>query len=109
MINEKALYASIGKKLKAIRTSPSGRRYTQEKLASLVSLERTSITNIEAGNQKVPLHVLYELCNALGVEITEVLPSYSDVAERKAEETVTLGGESYHVSAQIAALVRQTN
>lgn len=109
MINEKALYASIGKKLKAIRTAPSGRQLTQEKLASLVNLERTSITNIEAGNQKVPLHVLYEMCRVLGVEISEVLPSYTEVSEQKAEETVTVGGESYNVNPQIAALVREAN
>lgn len=109
MINEKALYANMGKKLKAIRTAPSGRQYTQEKLASLVNLERTSITNIEAGNQKVPLHVLYEMCRALGVEITEILPSYNEVSEQQVEETVTVGGESYNVNPQIAALVREAN
>jgi len=109
MMNEKALYESIGNKLKAIRTSPSGRQLTQEKLAVMVGLERTSITNIEAGNQRVPLHVLYELCNALGVEVTEVLPPYSEISEQPPEETVEVGGMSYNVNAQIAALVREAN
>lgn len=109
MINEKALYAGIGKRLKAIRTASSGRHYTQERLASLVNLERTSISNIEAGNQRVPLHVLYELCNSLGVEITEVLPSYEEISEQRETEIVMLGGESYDVNPQIAALVREAN
>lgn len=109
MINENQLYAIIGKRLKAIRTAPTGRQYTQEKLASLVNLERTSITNIEAGNQKVSLHVLYELCNALGVKITEILPQYKEVSDQPIIETVVIGGEAYSLNSQIATLVRETN
>jgi len=109
MMNEKALYESIGQNLKALRTSPSGRQLTQEKLAEMVGLERTSITNIEAGNQRVSLHVLYELCNALGVEIMEVLPPYSKISEQPPQETVVIGSESYNLTPQIAALVREAN
>ncbi len=108
MINEDALYEQIGKRLKTLRLGDKNRQLTQEKLADSVSLERTSITNIEAGKQRVPLHVLYELCNALNIEISEVLPRYSEISVEPKPETVTLGDLSYSVSSQIADLVRTT-
>lgn len=43
---------------------PEG-RMTQAELAALVDLERTSITNIEKGAQKLSLHVLYKICDVL--------------------------------------------
>jgi transcriptional regulator with XRE-family HTH domain len=106
MINENALYERIGAQLKAIRTNSSSRQLTQEKLAAIVGLERTSITNIEAGKQRVPLHILYELCNALGVEISEVLPGYSSIADRPQEEMMQIGDKSHNLTRQIADLVR---
>src|SRR5262252_7262130 len=75
MIDERRLYQALGHKLKALR-EPEGRRgkLTQAELARQIGLERTSITNIERGNQKVPLHVLYRICEALGVNVTDLLP-----------------------------------
>jgi transcriptional regulator with XRE-family HTH domain len=106
MINEDALYVRIGAQLKAIRTNSSNRQLTQEKLASIVGLERTSITNIEAGKQRLPLHVLYELCNALGVEVSEVLPPYNSIADSPQKEAVQIGDKSLELTSQIANLVR---
>lgn len=53
---------------------------TQARLAELVGLERTSITNIEKGMQKVPLHVLYRICEALRVSPADMLPPSSELA-----------------------------
>lgn len=107
MINEDALYERIGARLRAIRTSPSMRRLTQERLADLVGLERTSITNIESGKQKVPLHVLYEICCALQVDISEVLPSTSDIATKSEDERLTVGKQVHQVTPQIADIFRR--
>lgn len=106
MINEAELYKQIGARLKAIRTGSSARQLTQERLAVIVGLERTSITNIEAGKQRVPLHIIYLLCSALGVEITEVLPSCEEVTVRIPDETIKIGAQAFSLSPQIAELVR---
>ena len=82
MIDERRLYEALGLKLKALR-EPEGQRgkLTQAELARQIGLERTSVTNIERGNQKVPLHVLYRICEALGVNIYDLLP---DVGQAQA-------------------------
>jgi transcriptional regulator with XRE-family HTH domain len=78
------LYVQIGKQIRDRRRKKG---ITQERLAELASLTRTSITNIEKGRQKLPIHTLYALANALGAEATELLPdlrkSKDDVLERK--------------------------
>jgi transcriptional regulator with XRE-family HTH domain len=81
MIDEDRLYAAIGRELRKLREAKQGAtgRLTQGELASLVGLERTSITNIESGNQKVPLHVLYRLCEELGAPVQQVLPPIADM------------------------------
>lgn len=52
---------------------------TQEHLAEMTSLSRTSITNIERGNQLVSVTSLYELAEALDIEISELLPTCEEV------------------------------
>lgn len=80
MIDERRLFQEVGQKIRQIRAAPAGRaRLTQAELAEMVGLERTSITNIERGNQKVPLHVLYRICEALRVPITDVMPAVPEV------------------------------
>lgn len=81
MIDERRLYAYVGKRIKELREGKPGvaPRMTQAQLAKQVGLERTSITNIEKGEQKVPLHVLYRICSVLNVDIQEVLPALQEV------------------------------
>lgn len=68
------LYILVGQ---LIRDARKKHGLTQDQLASLVSLTRTSITNIEHGRQKVLLHTLYEIADALAVEPGTLLPSPS--------------------------------
>ena len=75
MKNERRFYAEVGKR---IRTARQARSMTQEALATLVSLTRTSITNIEKGRQKFPLHTLAELAAALHVPPSALLPGNCD-------------------------------
>lgn len=81
MVDERRLYQAIGQKIRQLRETQqgSGVRMTQVELAEMVGLERTSITNIERGNQKVPLHVLFRICEALKAPISDVLPQVSEV------------------------------
>lgn len=46
---------------------------SQERLSNAVSLTRTSIVNIESGRQKLLLHNLFRIAEALGVQPTELL------------------------------------
>jgi transcriptional regulator with XRE-family HTH domain len=65
------LYAEIGRRVFNARTSAG---FTQEKLASEISLTRTSVTNIEKGKQKLLVHTLVEIASVLNVEIETLLP-----------------------------------
>ncbi len=75
-IDEQILYKYIGARLHERRLEVG---LTQGQVATLVGVLRTSVTNIEAGRQKPPLHLLYALCLALGIEITSLLPSVDRV------------------------------
>lgn len=98
MIDEGRLYQTLGERLRALREQQddSRGRLTQAALAKQVGLERTSITNIEKGAQKVPLHVLFRICETLRVPVAEVLPALSEVQAAKQEsldEEVDFVGE----------------
>lgn len=67
------LYIAVGRMIAAQRKELG---LTQAQLASAVSLSRTSITNIEQGNQKVLLHTLYAIAAALGTSLASLLPAH---------------------------------
>jgi DNA-binding XRE family transcriptional regulator len=101
------IYIELGKRLREARAK-SPRRLTQDQLASLVGLERTSITNIEKGRQKPPIHVIYAMCKALGVEVSEVFPLTSDLASLARQDVVVrLGDQSRSLPRSVAAIVRR--
>ncbi|MDX2004548.1 MAG: helix-turn-helix transcriptional regulator [Meiothermus sp.] len=83
-IEEAVLYRELGKRLRE-RRDALGKK--QEDVAKYVGLERTSVTNIEKGVQKPPLHLLYRLCECLDVEVVEILPTLASV---KKDERVTV-------------------
>lgn len=105
VISEKKLYAALGAKLRDLRESGNGgrARFTQGELADLVGLKRTSITNIEKGNQTVSLHVLYRLCEVLKADVTAVLPKMTDVQLSTTENVeMQFGGTVHHLSPKAA-------
>jgi transcriptional regulator with XRE-family HTH domain len=71
------VYLEFGRRLRAARLKA---RLTQEALGKRVGLSRTSITNIEQGNQHVGLHMLYALASAVGVRPLELLPEEAPAA-----------------------------
>lgn len=64
-------YREVGERIRKARRA---RGLTQAALATLVSLTRTSITNVEKGRQKILLHTLADLARALHVEYAALLP-----------------------------------
>lgn len=102
MIDEKRLYQLLGERLRKLRENfdVAEGRMTQAQLAAAVGLERTSITNIEKGIQKVSLHVLYGICSALNAKVIDVLPDQTEIAREDSlppEKTeVEFGGKKYY-------------
>jgi transcriptional regulator with XRE-family HTH domain len=57
-----------------IRRCRERRKLSQETVARMVGLTRTSLTNIESGRQHPPLHTFCELTEQLGVDYAELIP-----------------------------------
>lgn len=68
---DQKLYRVFGSRLRELRER---RSVTQEELARRVELSRTSITNIERGRQRVMLHQVVELAEALEAKPEELMP-----------------------------------
>jgi transcriptional regulator with XRE-family HTH domain len=68
---ESRLYRVFGSRLRELREEKS---VTQEELAKRVELSRTSITNIEKGRQRIMLHQLVELAEALDANPSDLIP-----------------------------------
>jgi transcriptional regulator with XRE-family HTH domain len=79
-LDEEKLFSMIASAVKAERTKMEK---SQEELAKMVDLDRSTITNIEVGRQKITLPVLYSICAALKLELTSVLPSIEDVIKKE--------------------------
>ena len=71
VIMQDPLYTFFGSRVRALRER---RQVTQEELGRRVDLSRTSITNIEKGRQRVLLHQIVDLANALDAKPSELLP-----------------------------------
>lgn len=89
------LYKIIGKRLKQRREEAE---MTQGELAEAIGLLRTSIANIEAGRQKAPVHVLYLLCNELGIELASVIPTSAEVEGSAGDDIVSVMREEFPVA-----------
>ncbi len=61
---------NLGNKIATVRLA---KNWTQGELAEKMGYTRTSITNLEAGRQDMPIHKLYELAGILEVEPNELI------------------------------------
>jgi transcriptional regulator with XRE-family HTH domain len=77
MIDEDALYRLIGSKIRAARQRVSP-PMSQAKLAMQSGLSRASVVNIEAGRQRAPIHVLWQIAEALRTEPSLLIPKQSE-------------------------------
>jgi len=64
-------YDELGERVQRARRK---RGLTQERLATLIGLTRTSVVNLEKGRQKILCHTLVHLAKALQVSAEELLP-----------------------------------
>lgn len=105
MIDADRLYKLIGKTIHDLRLAKEP-KLTQAGLADLLGVKRTSITNIEKGEQRIPLHVLYTLCAKLSVQISDVIPLVEDVVDQPSDTTSRKPNQSTGVPPKTAALIR---
>lgn len=61
---------AFGKRVRDVRKKKG---ISQEKLAELSNIDRSYMGNIERGEKNVTLIKVYEICDALDIEIKEML------------------------------------
>lgn len=71
MPHQADFYRRLGDNLRQVRKRAG---LSQDQVANLVGLKRTSLTNMESGRQHPPLHVLCEIVAKLNVTVGDVLP-----------------------------------
>lgn len=74
----RATYVQIGQLIAKRRKSVG---LSQADVAASVGLTRTSISNIETGRQKMLVHTLLDIADALEVPAASLLPSHAEDAQ----------------------------
>ena len=92
-----AFYQQLGANIRKYRIL---RKLSQDALAKLVGLTRTSLTNIEHGRQHPPLHTFCEIVGQLKADISELLPLRS--TPREAFDLKTLAGSQVRGENELA-------
>ncbi|MFD2420395.1 helix-turn-helix domain-containing protein [Amycolatopsis pigmentata] len=64
-------YEQFGARIRRVRQQAG---INQEELGHRVGLNRSSISNVEKGRQRVPLHMIMEFAEALDVPAATLLP-----------------------------------
>jgi transcriptional regulator with XRE-family HTH domain len=66
-------YRALGQRVRAARIDLD---LTQDALASRLNLTRTSVANLEAGRQRIPVHTLARASAVLQVPIADLIPRF---------------------------------
>jgi transcriptional regulator with XRE-family HTH domain len=78
MADSDDLYRELGRKIRQARER-FGEKLSQEALAQRLGLSRASMVNIEAGRQRAPLHLLWQIAELLGTDLTMLIPSREEM------------------------------
>lgn len=71
LLQQSAFYQQLGANIRKYRKRL---RLSQDALARLIGLTRTSLTNIENGRQHPPLHTFCDILEQLKIDVWELLP-----------------------------------
>jgi transcriptional regulator with XRE-family HTH domain len=85
--DQRPFYEEVGRRIREARLRRKP-KLTQQDLAGLVSLTRTSITNVEKGRQKFLLHTLVDIARALQIDPASLLPESNAGAERHLDDAL---------------------
>lgn len=80
MSDNELLYQAVGEKIRYIRERSSP-KLSQAQLATRLGVSRASVVNIEAGRQRAPLHVLWQIAEILGIELSFLIPQRDELLE----------------------------
>jgi DNA-binding XRE family transcriptional regulator len=105
MLDLSRLHSLLGDRIRRVRETQSP-PMSQGRLAEILQLQRTSITNIEAGRQKPSLEILYRFCEHFGLAIGEFLPVVADVTLTESESLI-VGSQHVQVGAKTADLIHE--
>jgi len=91
--NDEVFYSFVGKTVKTFRDKKD---ITQEALALLSGVKRSTIANIETGRQKIPLHVLVKICHALEIDLSDLIPNIEQFFNKKMSNVsyITIGDQT---------------
>ena len=78
-----ALYIEVGRRIRAARKR-AGLQLSQEKLAKRLNMSRVSVVNIEAGRQRAPLYLLWQIANAINTELALLIPRRDELTPQTA-------------------------
>lgn len=92
-----AFYQQLGENIRKCRNH---RGLSQERLANLVGLTRTSLTNIEKGRQHPPLHTLCEIIVQLKVDFVDLIPR--PIAIKEPSDIKALAGKQVRGENELA-------
>jgi transcriptional regulator with XRE-family HTH domain len=70
--------ALFGERLASVRRA---RRVSQAELGRRIERSRTTIANLEGGDQNVQLHQVYSIAKALDMPIEELLPPVNELPD----------------------------
>ena len=73
------VYRVLGRKVRQMREVE---RMSQDSLAQHLGISRASMVNIEAGRQRAPLHLLWQIAEVLHSKLIEFIPTPDEVAVR---------------------------
>lgn len=80
------IYKELGARCRSMRMDA---RLTQDQLAAISGVKRSTIASLEVGAQRVTLDTLYQICQPLGVEPASLLPPIEPpIPIYKSEETL---------------------
>ena len=78
-MNIEPIYVDLARRLREARRK---RGLTQAELAEKAGMTRTALVTVERGKQRLAVHHLVALANALEMEPAMLLPKLGDLAER---------------------------
>src|SRR5438094_6529647 len=94
-----AMYREVGKLICAYRRK---KKFSQASLAQHIGHTRTSVTNIEAGRQRIPLDLLFRIAEILETDLRSLLPTSTATLPPEVEKRVP----KQYDEAQLRALTR---
>lgn len=97
MIDSTDLYKEIGTRIKAHRQAKG---MTQEELAHLLNVKRSSVLNYENGSQKISIHMAYTICELFNLAPKDLFPQPESRQSIKTELGV------YDVSKELADKIK---